>query len=68
MLIGDLLGAVDGIQLGANEWTELGFWYRRMFGTTFGAMEGILLGKSDRIEIGFSGYWATRLIAKSILE
>ena len=67
-MIGVLLGAVDEFQLGANEWTELGFWDGRMFGTTLGGMEGLLLGKSDRIELGFSGYWATRCIAKSIPE
>ena len=53
-MLGALLGSVDGIKLGANEWTELGFWDGRVFGTTLGALEGLLLGKSDRIELGFS--------------
>ena len=53
-MLGALLGSVDVIKLGANEWTELGFWDGRVFGTTLGALEGLLLGKSDRIELGFS--------------
>ena len=55
-MIGDLLGAVDGIQLGTNEWTELGFWYGRLFGTTLSSLERLLHGKSDIIELLFSGY------------
>ena len=44
-MLGVLLGSVDEIKLGDNEWTELEFWYGRVFGTTLGDMEGILLGK-----------------------
>ena len=57
LLLGVLLGSVYEIKLGANEWTELGFWYGRMFGTTLGSLEGLLPGKSERIELGFSGIW-----------
>ena len=37
--------SVDEIKLGANEWTEMGFWDGRVFDTTLGALEGLLLGK-----------------------
>ena len=50
-MLGALLGSVDVINRGTNEWTEVSFWGGGGFGTTRGDMEGILIGKSDRIEI-----------------
>ena len=47
-MIGDLLGSVYEIKLGANEWTELGFWDGRMFGTTLGVWKDYYL--VNRIE------------------
>ena len=48
LLIGALLGSVDGIMLGSNEWTELGFWYGKLFGTT--SVDGLSLEPMNELK------------------
>ena len=46
-MIVDLLGSLDGRELGTNVVNELGLCDGKVLGTTFGSLYGILLGTYD---------------------
>ena len=41
--LGDLFGALDGLEIGTNEGAELGFCDDKLFGRTLGALYGFTL-------------------------
>ena len=44
LLLGALLGAVDGFEIGNNEDTEVGFFDEKPLVTTLGVLDGFTLG------------------------
>ena len=61
LLLGALLGSVDGLKLGANEWTGVAFWDGRVFGTTLGAFnhgrcQAVCTNSAWTWLVGYTGY------------